>query len=258
MRNAYNKKKINFYNFKYYLKYFILIFFFFSILFFTYNELKNKESAQNLIQVLSDKFEYNYKAYKINTLKRVDTVKISEMMNQYFDQSIFLLPLNIISKNLHSMKWVKNVDLTTNLKNQLNIEIIEYCPIGLYFFNKQFFYFSNEGKIIDKFNKKNNENFIIFHGNLSINKANKFVNITKKIKQIDLLKIKEAYYINDRRWNIKLNNGLILYLPEKNIENAFINYIKLLIKLKDSEIASIESVDLRNDKKAIIKIKIDD
>ena len=258
MKNAYNKKKINLHSIKYFLKYLILILIFMSLFFFIYNELKNKTTGKNLIQLFSNKFDYNYKSYQINTLKRVDVVKISEIMYSYLDQSIFLIPLNLISENLHSMKWVKDVDLSTNLKNHISIEVVEYKPIGLYFFNEQLFYFSEDGKIIDKLNKKINENFIIFYGNQSLKKANNFINIIKKIKQIDLLQIKEAYYINNRRWDVKLRKDLLLHLPEKNIENSFINYFKLLHKFKDFEIAAIKSIDLRNKKKAIIRLKVDD
>ena len=255
MTNIYNKKKFNFLNFRIFLKYFISIFFFLFFLFFIYNELKNKERTHNFIQIFSDKFDYNFNAYNINTLKRVDLIKISEIVNQYLDQSIFLVPLNIISYNIHNIKWVKNINLTTNLKNHISIEILEYQPIGLYVFNDQFFYFSNEGKIIDKFTKKNYEKFIVFYGNQSLKKADNFLHIINKIKQNELLKIKKAYYINYRRWNVKLDNGLLLYLPEKNIETSLVNYIKLLNKLKESEIVSIKSIDLRNEKKAIINLK---
>lgn len=257
MKNTYNKKKFKILNYKI-LRYFILIFFLFCLLFFIYNELKYKERTHNLIQIFSNKFNYNFKVYKTNTLDRIDIHKISIIMNQYLEQSIFLIPLSNISENLHNINWVKNVFLTTDLKNQINIDIIEYKPIGIYSFNDHYFYFSNEGKIIDKQSKKINENFIIFYGNHSLKKADNFLSILKEIKQIDLLKIKEAYYINNRRWNIKLDNGLLLYLNEKNIKTSLINYIKLLNKLKESEIASIESIDLRNDEKAIISLKIDD
>ena len=258
MKFAYNKKKINFFNLKFFFKYLISLFFFFCLFFFIYNELKYKENTLNLVQGFSDKFDYNYKAYKINSLKRADEIKISKIMDHFLGQSIFLIPLNIISKKLNNMKWIKNVNLTTNLKNQISIDITEYKPIGLYVFNKKLFYFSKEGKVIDQFNKKINENFIIFYGNQSLKKAVNFLKITKKIKQIDLLRIKEAYYINGRRWNVKLDNGLSLYLSENNIENSLKNYVKLLSKFKESEIALIKSIDLRNDKKAIITLKIDD
>lgn len=258
MSQFYNKKKLNFLYFRFVLKYFILIFFFFCLVFFIYNELKNKERIHNLIQIFSNKFDYNFKVYKINTLERVDKVKISEIMNQYIGESIFLIPLNIISENLHNLKWIKNINLTTNLKNHIYIEIVEYKSIGLYAFNDRLFYFSNKGKIIDQLNKKNNESFIVFYGNQSLKKADNFLNKIDKINQTDIFKIKEAHFINNRRWNVKLDNDLLLYLSEKNIETSIINYIKLLDSLKESEINSIRSIDLRNDKKAIISFKIDD
>ena len=255
MKNIYNKKKFNFLNIRYFYKYVIFSFFFFCLIFFTYNQLKHKERLLNLIQVFSDKFDYNFKVYKINNLERVDKVKISEIMSRYLNQSIFLLPLNIISENLHNMKWVKDIGLKTNLKNNISIDVTEYKPIGLYAFNNQFFYFSAEGKIIDRLNKKINENFIVFYGNQSLKKADNFLNTIMKIKQTDLIKIKEAYFINDRRWNIRLDNNLLVYLSEKNIETSVMNYIKLVNILKKTEITSIKSIDLRNNQKAIISLK---
>ena len=258
MRNIYNKKKSNFLNIKKILKYFVLSFFLFYLFFFIYNETKDRQKYYNLIQIFSDKFDYNLKTYKINTLKRVDKVQIFGMMDQYLEKSIFLIPLDIISKNLHEVKWVKKINLKTNLKNNVTIDIEEYIPIGLYVFNDNLFYFSDEGKIIDSYKKKISEQFIIFYGNQSLKKADSFLNRINNIEKIDLIKIKEAYFINDRRWNIRLDNDLILYLSEKNIETSIKNYIKLYNKLKKSEIISIKSIDLRNDKKAIISLKIDD
>ena len=258
MHQLYNKKKSNFINFRFFLKYFILFFFFFCLVFFIYYELKNKERTHNLIQIFSNKFDYNFKVYKTNTLERVNKVKISEIMNQYIGESIFLVPLNIISENLHNLNWIKNINLTTNLKNQIYVEIVEYKSIGIYAFNDRLFYFSNKGKIIDQLNKKNNESFIVFYGNQSLKKADNFLNKIDKIDQTDILKIKEAHFINNRRWNVKLDNDLLLYLSEKDIETSIINYIQLLDSLKELEINSIRSIDLRNDKKAIISFKIDD
>ena len=258
MRHTSNKKKYNISNVRYFLRYFILCFFFLCLIFFIYNELKSKDRFFSWIQIFSDKFEYNFKVYKTNNLERVNKIEISEIMKQYLGQSIFLIPLDTISKNLHDIKWIKDISLTTNLKNNVTIKILEYVPIGLYVFNNQIFYFSNEGKIIDQLNIKNNENLIYFYGKQSLKKASNFLNKIDKIERIDLVEVKEAYFINNRRWNIRLHNDLLLYLSEKNIETSIVNYIKLLHKLKDTEINTIKSIDLRNNEKAIISLKIDD
>ena len=68
----------------------------------------------------------------------------------------------------------------------------------------------------------------------------------------------EAHFINDRRWNLKLSNDLLLSLSEKNIESSLNNFIKLLNQLDESEILLIKSIDLRNDDKAIINFKKND
>ena len=47
----------------------------------------------------------------------------------------------------------------------------------------------------------------------------------------------------------------MVYLSEKNIETSLRNYIKLVEKLNESEIEIIQSIDLRNNEKAIISIK---
>lgn len=258
MKQVYNKKNIKFLNIKNFLKLFILFFFLFSLLFFIYNELQHKERFYKIINLFSNKFEYNLEIFEINNLNRADKTKISEIINEYLGQSIFLLPLKKISSNIKDVTWVKNINLKTNLKNRINIEITEYKPIGIYSFNNSFFYFSEDGKIVDQLNRKNNENLIIFYGNNSLKKANNFLKKIKKIEKINLIKIKEAYLINDRRWDIKLGNNLLLYLSEKNIETSINNYIKLKDKLKDSEIISIKSIDLRNEKKAIIGLEIYD
>ena len=67
--------------------------------------------------------------------------------------------------------------------------------------------------------------------------------------------IKEAYYINERRWNVKLQNNILLNLSEINIEESFKNYIKLIKKINNSDIISIKSIDLRDRKKAIMSFK---
>ena len=71
----------------------------------------------------------------------------------------------------------------------------------------------------------------------------------------ELIKIEEAYYINERRWDLKFTNQIMVLLSEKNIENSLINYVKLIKQLKESKILSVKSIDLRDNNKAIINFE---
>ena len=257
MKPAFNKKKINYLPSSKIFKYSLIFVIFIFLSFFIHNELINKAKFNNFIQEFSKKHNYQFKIYEINNLSRVDKNEISNIFNKYKDQSIFLIPLSVISDSLHNLNWVKNVNLKTNLKDKIKVDILEYNPIGLFSFNNQIFYFSEEGKIIDKHQGNINNEFIIFYGKQALKNANYLLKILNNLKNPELKKITKAYYINERRWNIEFSNGILVNLSEKNIEDSIKNYIKLIKKLNDSEIISIKSIDIRNNEKAIISFKND-
>lgn len=253
MNSNINKKKISLFTNKIFLKYMFIVILLCLFFIYIYSELIKRDGFYNIIQNISEKYNYQLKNVDINSLQRINKSEINNIINQYYNQSIFLLPLEEISNSINQLSWVKDVNLSTNFNNKLNVEIFEYSPIGLLFYNNQLFYFSKEGKIIDKFRKEINKNFIIFHGNLASRVAYNFLTIINKTETINM--IKEGYYINERRWDVKLHNNIVLNLSEINIEESLNNYIKLLKKFNNSEVITIKSIDLRDSKKAIISFK---
>ena len=235
------------------IKYLCIGIFSFLFFFYIYNQLIKKDKFYTIIQDISEKYNYQLKNIEINSLQRINKSEINNIINQYYNQSIFLLPLEEISKSINQLSWVKDVNLSTNFNNKLKVEIFEYEPIGLLFYNNQLFYFSKNGKIIDKFREGINETLILFYGNQASMAAYKFLNIINKTEAVNL--IKEGYYIDERRWDIRLHNNIVLNLSEINIEDSLKNYIKLIKKFNNSDIIKIKSIDLRDSEKAIISFK---
>ena len=248
-----NKKKISLFTNQNFLKYIFISVLSCLFLVYIYYELIKRDKFYNVIQNISEKYNYQLKNVEINSLQRINKSEVNNIINQYYNQSIFLLPLERISKSINQLSWVKDVNLSTNFNNKLKVEIFEYEPIGLLFYNNQLFYFSKDGKIIDKFREEINESLIIFYGNQASKKAYNLLNVISKTETVNM--IKEAYYINERRWDIKLHNNILVNLSEINIEESLKNYIKLIKKFNYSDIATIKSIDLRDNEKAIISFK---
>jgi len=253
MNSNINRKKISFLTNRKFLKYIIIGIILFLFFFYFYHQLIKKNKFSIIIQDISEKYNYQLKNVEINFLQQINKSEVNNIINQYYNQSIFLLPLEEISKSINQLSWVKNVNLSTNFNNKLNVKIFEYKPIGLLFYNNQLFYFSKDGKIIDKFREEINESLIIFYGNKASKEAYNLLNVISKTETVNM--IKEAYYINERRWNVKLHNNILLKLSEINIEESFKNYIKLIKKFNNSDIITIKSIDLRDSEKAIISFK---
>ena len=130
-----NKKKISLFTNQNFLKYiFISVL---SCLFFVYiyYELIKRDKFYNVIQNISEKYNYQLKNVEINSLQRINKFEVYNIINQYYSQSIFLLPLEEISNSINQLSWAKDVNLSINFIDKLNIEIIENKPIGLLFYN---------------------------------------------------------------------------------------------------------------------------
>ena len=253
MSSNINKKKISLFTNQNFLKYIFIAILSCLFLVYIYYEFIKRDKIYNVIQNISEKYNYQLKNIEINSYQRINKSEINNIINKYYNQSIFLLPLQEISNSINQLSWAKDVSLSTNFIDKLNVEIFEYKPIGLLFYNNQLFYFSKDGKIIDKFREKINESLIIFHGNKASKEAYNFLNVINKTETVNM--IKEAYYINERRWDIKLHNNILLNLSEISIEESLKNYIKLIKKFNNSDIVTIKSIDLRDNEKAIISFK---
>ena len=244
------RKKISKINFKF----FIFIFLFITIsTYFLFNISKFLDLKNLLIQKFSNSYEYNILNVDVSNLTNVREKKILKYFNKFKNKSIFLIPVKSISEEIQKDKWINRVKIVSDYKNTLRVIIEEEVPMGIYSNNNQNILFSNNLIILDILKDKNNfSNLIIFKGQNSINNAIKLIS---NFEEPFTHNIKSATFIKNRRWNLLLNNNVILYLPEKNITNAIKNYKNIIKNISNKDLEYINSIDLKNNKQVIIKYK---
>ena len=245
---------------RYVLNFRLLIYFciFFFLIFFSFLIYFNKNyiilNSKNIIQSFSENFQYQFTAFEISGIEKIKLKFIENKIQKYIDSSIFLLPLDQINNSIKENNWVKEIYLNTDYKNTLFIRIEEYKPIGIYYFNNKYFFFDENGKIIDQtfITDFSNQSLIIFEGNSSNLKANSIINILKNNNFKKNYKIESLEFINKRRWNINLYNNVKLLLSEEDPNKSIQNFIKIQNKLSETDINNIKTYDLRNLKKTIL------
>ena len=210
--------------------------------------------SKNLIQNFSENFQYQLTKFEISGLENIESKFIEDKIQKYIETSIFLLPLDQINNSIKENNWVKEIYLNTNYKDTLFIRIEEYKPIGIYYFNNKYFFFDENGKIIDQtyiadFSK---ESLILFKGNSSNLKANSIINILKNNDFENKFKIESLEFINKRRWDINLYSDVKLMLSEEDPNKSIQNFIMIQNKLSETDINNIHTYDLRNLKKTIL------
>ena len=211
-------------------------------------------NSKNIIQSFSENFQYQLTAFEISGIEKIKLKFIENKIQKYIDSSIFLLPLDQINNSIKENNWVKEIYLNTNYKNTLFIRIEEYKPIGIYYFNDKYFFFDENGKIIDQsfITDFSNQSLIIFKGNSSNLKANTIINILKNNDFKKKYEIESLEFINKRRWDINLYSNVKLLLSESDPNKSIQNFITIQNKLSKTDINNIKTYDLRNLNKTIL------
>ena len=240
---------------------YLFLLFSLSLAFISYNLQKNNLSNIfiNLIHNFSINYDYQYKKSEISGLEKINKEIIKNKLYKYLNSSIFLLPLDKISREISDINWVKNVKLTTNYKDTLIVNIQEYNPIGIYNFNNKNFYFDNVGKIIDQVDSNFTvmDNLLVFEGPLSNLEAYKLLDIIYELNLDQIIKIKKIIYVKKRRWDIITSNGTKLLLSEMQIKKSINNFLLIKKNLSETKFNNIIKFDLRDVSKTILT-NIDD
>ena len=233
----------------------ILLFFLIIVIYvFLFYDQKIFKLFNGIIENYSDKYQYSLSVVNINGLNNINEDEILNLIKPYKGSSIFLIPIKKIAKKISQNNWVKSINIQSNYKDTIEINIDESKPIGIYTTGIQNILFSDDLKILENIanNEKRFSALIKFEGKNSIHESIKLIDSFPDdfIQYVD-----KAFLINQRRWDLELKNSILLKLPENNIKEALENYKKIYINFSNEELIEIESIDLRMKKKIILKYK---
>ena len=233
----------------------ILLFFLIIVIYiFLFYDQKIFKQFNSIIENYSDKYQYSLLVVNINGLNNINEDEILNLIKPYKDSSIFLIPIKKIAKKISQNNWVKSINIQSNYKDTIEINIDESKPIGIYTTGIQNILFSDDLKILENIanNEKRFSALIKFEGKNSIHESIKLIDSFPDdfIQYVD-----KAFLINQRRWDLELKNSILLKLPENNIKEALENYKKIYINFSNEELIEIESIDLRMKQKIILKYK---
>ena len=163
---------------------------------------------------------------KINTtgLSERKNVEISNNLNNFLYESIFVISKDEIKKILEKHNIIQEFSIKKIYPSTLNIEIKPTKFIARVFNNGQYLLGAN-GKLIE--DKNNNELLPYIFGEFnSLDFLSFKQNIEKSI--FSFSNLKTLYFFPSGRWDILTNNDILIKLPQEDIV-ASLNLSKKLI-----------------------------
>ena len=181
---------------------------------------------------------------------------ISEIENNVteFKGNLIGLNFNSIKEIVESSEWVKRASIKKVLPSTLKINVIENDPYAIYFKEGKSFLIDLDGSIITEINIDNYQDDLLF-----VRGENSPELLEQLIKDISITfpnliqTLEEVEFIEKRRWNLKLNNKLLVKLPDENIQQSLKN-LKQLFEEQEVMQSNIIEIDLRIQGRAALKV----
>ena len=167
------------------------------------------------------------KSIQISGLNQNQNINLLENIKELNIKNIFFLNGNEISKIISSNSLVENFEIFKKYPNTIDIKIERTKFLAKINNNGKIFLIGTNGKLSDvKFSDK--ELPFIF-GKPSIDEFIKFVHIIEQSK-LPINQVKNLYFFKSKRWDLELNNNVILKLSKNHTKLSldqafeFLNY----------------------------------
>jgi len=169
----------------------------------------------------------NYHLINFNFLKNVrfnitglDDLNILNMTNNLNNlkiKNIYFLNKSKVSEIIESNTLVENYSVNKKYPSNLVIKIIDTKFLAKINLNNKIYIIGSNGKLIN--NNYKNDNLPFIFGKPEINE---FLNFKKLIDESKFSydQIKNLYFFPSKRWDVELNNEVLLKLSKRDIKDS--------------------------------------
>ena len=163
-------------------------------------------------------------------------------------KNIFFLKKSKISEIIESNALVENYNVFKKYPSTLVIKIEDTNFLAKINFNNEIYIIGSNGKLINNNNNKN-ENLPFIFGKPEINE---FLNFKRLIDESKFSydQIKNLYFFPSKRWDVELNNQLLLKLSKNDIKDSLNQAFKFF---NNNNFKEIKFIDARIKNQIIIK-----
>ena len=184
---------------------------------------------------------------------RTTATDVKEALGLPMQESIMRFNVMYARENIEALPWVRSASVKRQLPDTVEVTIKEKSPLAKWQYRGTFHLIDTEGHVVQGVGINNFHYLPQLIGKNAPKAAPAFL---KKLKGWPELHEQLKFLIRqgDRRWDITLNNGIVIKLPEKGIDAA----LKKLTNIEEKysmDPSKIVWIDLRQPMKPLVRLK---
>ena len=199
--------------------------------------------------------EFRIEKIEFDGQEHVQEVLLLKASGLRYKKNIFEVSINNVKNRLEQLSWIKSVSVQRKLPNKFYIRVSERVPIAIYQSDYKLHLLDIDGKILENDGLGNFDNLPIIVGKGAEKSARHFLYVLGKFPRIQN-QLVFAVFVGERRWNMKINKGITVKLPEKNLGYA----MQILDEIADENgffHKDVQEIDLRILDRVIVKKRVD-
>src|SRR5438105_8362965 len=140
--------------------------------------------------------------------------------------SLLFLDAAVVRDKLKANPWIADATVLKLYPGQLQIDIVERSAFALWQQDGRLSVISDDGVVLQPYVSRRFISLPLVVGKGAETRARDFLALLARYPQVRAA-TKAAIFIGERRWNLRLNDGLDIRLPENDIGNALAALSKL-------------------------------
>ncbi len=186
------------------------------------------QSAYRQYGELTAKAGFKVEDIEIVGTRRVDQMKVYDIILERAKGPILLVDIDAIRKDLSEYGWIKDVRISRQLPTKLYVEITERKPVAVWQHEGLYKLLDDEGEVLDSITESQIGSMPLVTG---ANADKQLVALRDLLDKAQSLKsqIAGATWVGDRRWDLRFRTGETLALPEGDelAAQALVNFTRM-------------------------------
>jgi cell division protein FtsQ len=169
--------------------------------------------------------------------------------------SLLFLDASSVREKLKANPWISEATVLKLYPGQLRIDIVERTAFALWQQNGRLSVISDDGAVLQDFVSPAFLKLPLVVGKGAETRAKDFLALLSRYPQVNAV-TKAATFVGERRWNLRLNDGLDIRLPENDVGNALITLSNLD---RDEHLFAkdVVAIDLRLPDRLVVQLSDD-
>jgi cell division protein FtsQ len=131
-----------------------------------------------------------------------------------------------IRAHVETLPWVKHASVRRSLDGTLTVQVDEFTPFALWQRDGKFYLVDREGEAIAASDPGRFSQLLLLVGDNAPQHAADLVAMLGLEPELKA-RVRSAVWVGDRRWNLRLDNGVDVKLPETNPTAAWLELARL-------------------------------